>query len=355
MATTLQLRTVSIGGLAVSNAGITLNLSGGGAGGTTGGVVGPASSIDRSAAVFSGTGGSTLASVGVIKINAAGQTTQYPTGVVPGTTAETDAAYAGAVPLGTTVVYRVLHSHRPESLPDWRETVTVNSNPGDAAIPDVVHSEGWNVAAGSAFSDATKPGVWSAEECYWNPGGTYRVMEIHRIEGGWPAGSGVLARWWNGARRALSCEMFDRGGFGGYGVPVTLASDSDAFALRSGCPSQAAYGGEARNVGSDHLRVGIDVATGTASLSLHNQNTATAHTLLVQAHKAGNSLIQSDNALYLRTLTSNLYLGTRAVCEGSFSPASMTDAAAPSNCLYYSTTQSKLCFKDPGGVVNPLY
>lgn len=33
----------------------------------------------------------------------------------------------------------------------------------------------------------------------------------------------------------------------------------------------------------------------------------------------------------------------------------ISDASATNNCIYYSTTQSKLCYKDPGGTVNPLY
>lgn len=36
-------------------------------------------------------------------------------------------------------------------------------------------------------------------------------------------------------------------------------------------------------------------------------------------------------------------------------PVSYTNAAAPNNCIFYSTTLSKLCYKDPGGTVNPLY
>ena len=41
--------------------------------------------------------------------------------------------------------------------------------------------------------------------------------------------------------------------------------------------------------------------------------------------------------------------------DGSWQPPSLTDSAAVNNSLYYSTTQSKLCFKDPSGVSQPLY
>ncbi len=38
-----------------------------------------------------------------------------------------------------------------------------------------------------------------------------------------------------------------------------------------------------------------------------------------------------------------------------YAPVSYTNAAAPNNCIFYSTTLSKLAYKDPGGTVNPLY
>jgi len=36
-------------------------------------------------------------------------------------------------------------------------------------------------------------------------------------------------------------------------------------------------------------------------------------------------------------------------------PVQMTSAAAPNNTIFYSTTLSKLAYKDPGGTVNALY
>ena len=41
--------------------------------------------------------------------------------------------------------------------------------------------------------------------------------------------------------------------------------------------------------------------------------------------------------------------------NGAFKPASMADASAENGTLYYSTTASKLVFKDAGGTVNNLY
>jgi hypothetical protein len=41
--------------------------------------------------------------------------------------------------------------------------------------------------------------------------------------------------------------------------------------------------------------------------------------------------------------------------DGSIEPVSLADADAANNSIYYSTDQSKLVFKDSGGVVNDLY
>jgi hypothetical protein len=40
---------------------------------------------------------------------------------------------------------------------------------------------------------------------------------------------------------------------------------------------------------------------------------------------------------------------------GCINPASMADSAAANNSIYYSTTASKLVYKDAGGTVNNLY
>jgi len=46
---------------------------------------------------------------------------------------------------------------------------------------------------------------------------------------------------------------------------------------------------------------------------------------------------------------------TAILAGGGLQPASMADGSAPNNSLYYSTTASKLVYKDAGGVVNALY
>jgi hypothetical protein len=41
--------------------------------------------------------------------------------------------------------------------------------------------------------------------------------------------------------------------------------------------------------------------------------------------------------------------------DGTIKPISLADASAPNDSIYYSTTQSKLVYKDSGGTVNNLY
>lgn len=41
--------------------------------------------------------------------------------------------------------------------------------------------------------------------------------------------------------------------------------------------------------------------------------------------------------------------------DGSFIPPSLADSTAENNSIYYSTTQSKLVYKDASGTVNDLY
>jgi len=41
--------------------------------------------------------------------------------------------------------------------------------------------------------------------------------------------------------------------------------------------------------------------------------------------------------------------------DGTMQPVHMSDASAPNDSIYYSTTQAKLCYKDSGGTVHTMY
>jgi hypothetical protein len=51
------------------------------------------------------------------------------------------------------------------------------------------------------------------------------------------------------------------------------------------------------------------------------------------------------------------FAGTTATATfaGAITPATIADASAPNNSIYYSSTASKLVYKDSGGTVNNLY
>lgn len=58
---------------------------------------------------------------------------------------------------------------------------------------------------------------------------------------------------------------------------------------------------------------------------------------------------------YFKTFTSSSTTDFQIRGDGTIRPVEMADAAAPNNSLYFSTTQSKLVYKDSGGVVRDLW
>jgi len=54
-------------------------------------------------------------------------------------------------------------------------------------------------------------------------------------------------------------------------------------------------------------------------------------------------------------LQTDCYLIGNVIPTGAFKPASIADASAPTNAIYYSTTANKLVYKDSTGTVNNLY
>jgi len=71
-------------------------------------------------------------------------------------------------------------------------------------------------------------------------------------------------------------------------------------------------------------------------------------TLTSSAHSDLTGLTEDDHTQYI------LADGSRAFTDG-IQPASLADASASNNTIYYSTTASKLVYKDSGGTVNNLY
>lgn len=64
------------------------------------------------------------------------------------------------------------------------------------------------------------------------------------------------------------------------------------------------------------------------------------------------------NAAGLHYFNAGLNIASGAMVintDGSIQPASLTNAAAPNNSIYYSTTAAKLVYKNSAGTVNALY
>lgn len=79
-----------------------------------------------------------------------------------------------------------------------------------------------------------------------------------------------------------------------------------------------------------------------------NSTTVTSKTIVAKA-------IASQTSPILECQSSSGSALTLIRADGSLSPAALSDAAAQNNSIYYSTTLSKLVYKDTGGVVRTFY
>ena len=82
---------------------------------------------------------------------------------------------------------------------------------------------------------------------------------------------------------------------------------------------------------------------------------AISNAYYIKIVRTRNNLGQPPVEDYFKTYTSSSLSDFQIRGDGTIRPVEMADASAPNNSLYYSTTQSKLVYKDSGGVVNDLY
>jgi hypothetical protein len=87
-----------------------------------------------------------------------------------------------------------------------------------------------------------------------------------------------------------------------------------------------------------------DGATGAITEAYYVRITRTANTLATPPTEQYFKIFQGASA------TDTLIRG-----DGTIKPAQLGDASAPNDSIYYSTTASKLVYKDPGGTVRNLY
>lgn len=83
---------------------------------------------------------------------------------------------------------------------------------------------------------------------------------------------------------------------------------------------------------------------------------------LIAPHNSGHNTIRqrlyassAQNVDMTQWVDSSAAVMTAIAKNGAFKPASLADSAAENGTVYYSTTASKLVFKDSGGTVNNLY
>jgi len=135
-----------------------------------------------------------------------------------------------------------------------------------------------------------------------------------------------------------------------FGCHVSIAGATVSGAKAAGFFSDGTYTATLCNGSYSALFNGL-VGIGTTSPAgqLHTQaSAATTKALVVRGASAQSASLQEwqDNAgSTLAAVLSN----------GAIQPASMADSAAANNTIYYSTTASKLVYKNSAGTVNNLY
>ena len=146
--------------------------------------------------------------------------------------------------------------------------------------------------------------------------------------------------------------------------PALLTAPAQTIAVGGGAPSpigafvfeSVTYGATSANSVTDSASLLIKSApTQGTNMTLTNRyggliitGSAAAKGLAIRgaSSQAGNLFeAQDSGSTILMRITSN----------GAIQPASMADSSAANGTIYYSTTQSKLCYKDASSVVNALY
>lgn len=106
-------------------------------------------------------------------------------------------------------------------------------------------------------------------------------------------------------------------------------------------------GSAGMSLGSDKLGIGVY----TASAKLHVLSTTEQFRAGYDASNYFSATVGSTGAVTFDAVGS----GAKFIFSDCIEPPSMADSSAPNNSIYYSTTASKLVYKDSGGTVNNLY
>lgn len=86
--------------------------------------------------------------------------------------------------------------------------------------------------------------------------------------------------------------------------------------------------------------------------STYTLGTSDSNSIVIGANAIGNG---SNTTTIGHTTITDCYIRGHLHPSGAVRPASIADASAPTNAIYYSTTAGKLVYKDASGTVNNLY
>jgi hypothetical protein len=156
---------------------------------------------------------------------------------------------------------------------------------------------------------------------------------------------GTPSNCYIGANDNSGGQIILYGSAGGYGVGFkTTSSGSEVIRFNSG-QIALTVGQGGNNAG---LLVNGNLGSSGSVASFVNAGNAASKGIVVKGatSQTGNLQEWQNNAGSVLSAVKS---------DGSIQPASMADSAATNNSIYYSTTASKLVYKDAAGTVNNLY
>lgn len=130
--------------------------------------------------------------------------------------------------------------------------------------------------------------------------------------------------------------------------PLNVSAPTINFRTQASAawPDQFSYGTTALFL-ADNQRAGFGTITPGAKIHVFGVSLSEIGLIVQGAAGQTADLTQWQN--------SSSTVLSKVKADGSMQPASMADSAATNDSIYYSTTASKLVYKDAGGTVNALY
>lgn len=95
--------------------------------------------------------------------------------------------------------------------------------------------------------------------------------------------------------------------------------------------------------------------SGSGSIGIGSSNVVSAASAVAIGRSMTNIVANSVDIGTSNTTKMSLLTSGALLMRGAVQPATLTDAAAPNNAIYFSSTASKLVYKTTGGLVKELY